>query len=317
MSPRNSASRKRARHAPGADLSASSDGSWDDAATPPRNTRQVDSSSPSLTCTSPSTTEDVPRSSKRARGRRSGGSSAPHFSRRAGDWRRGSTVESMHALNTSADSDEAELNVSANNNVSVDSVADLADDDQDDDQDDEVSSVNGSIDQIPPRMFVRTPSRAGGQLQSVAAEEVQHGDAMVGSPFPPMSPILEPMDRSGVYAEEETEDLMSDFHVVKTLSMFGGEDGIRSSESRSSNRSISQQEHRSSVERPVNGRSRSYRSVPFIDARPRRVGSEKKNKGLSFTSPRSVPVVRRLNNKNNLRNSIHLARPSTKPDERT
>ena len=228
-------------------------------------------------------------------------------------------MESMHALNTCADSDEPELNVSANNNVSVDSVADLADDDQDndqeDDQDDEISSMNGSIDQIPPRMFVRTPNRTGGQLQSVAAEEVEHGDAMVGSPFPPMSPILEPMDRSGVYAEEETEDLMSDFHVVKTLSMFGSSES-RSSESRSSE-STSQQEHRSSVERPVNGRSRSYRSVPFIDARPRRVGSEKKNKGLSFTSPRSVPVVRRLNNKNNLRNSIHLARPSTKPDERT
>ena len=242
-------------------------------------------------------------------------------------------MESMHALNTSADSDEPELNVSANNNVSVDSVADLADDDQDndqeddqeDDQDDEISSMNGSIDQIPPRMFVRTPNRTGGQLQSVAAEEVEHGDAMVGSPFPPMSPILEPMDRSGVYAEEETEDLMSDFHVVKTLSMFGSSESrsseSRSSESRSSesrsSESTSQQEHRSSVERPVNGRSRSYRSVPFIDARPRRVGSEKKNKGLSFTSPRSVPVVRRLNNKNNLRNSIHLARPSTKPDERT
>ena len=106
----------------------------------------------------------------------------------------------------------------------------------------------------PPRLFVRTPPQRTHQEKRTArggAHNIDHPaeqqeqqehhrqqhqqhhhhnleerleNAMVGSPFPPMSPILEPMDRSAVFAPD---DIMSDLNVVKKLSMYGTKYGSK------------------------------------------------------------------------------------------
>jgi hypothetical protein len=149
-------------------------------------------------------------------------------------------------------------------------------------------------------------------------------DAMVGSPFPPMSPILEPVDRSGVFA---SDDIMSDLHVVKTLSMIGGSNKdspkqqklTRLLSSPPINGLLSsQQNHRRhqqlSQQQRAHARKTSRRassSIPFVDARPR----QRSNEPIGTTNG-GIPWVRRirspkLNNKINLRNSIRLARKGT------
>ena len=211
----------------------------------------------------------------------------------------------------------------------------------------------------PPRLFVRTPPhrnatrRKTGHLihpptisSSPALEQQQQQqqkpqpknsndyttqqqhhleeileDAMVGSPFPPMSPILEPVDRSAIFAPD---DIMSDLHVVKTLNMIGG-----------NNNGPMVQSRRISSSPPVNGlmsrkhhhhhqqhQSRTHRStpcIPFVDARPRahRALSSTLGANNDRDGGGSIPFVRRirspkLNNKINLRSSIRLARQSIK-----
>lgn len=96
----------------------------------------------------------------------------------------------------------------------------------------------------PRRLFVRTPPRVreGNRSASVSASDNsrphqqttvrESAQGLVPLPFPPMSPILEPVDRSAIF--DEHEDL-EDLHVVKTLDMFSASkqrrkarsDGIR------------------------------------------------------------------------------------------
>ena len=98
-------------------------------------------------------------------------------------------------------------------------------------------------------------------------------EGMVGSPFPPMSPILEPVDRSHIF--DEHEDL-EDLHVVKTLDMISA-----------------------SKQRQKKGGGDGTRPSPSMHRRHRR--AQQGGFGRTALSPK-------LGNRMNLRNSLRLAR---------
>ena len=153
------------------------------------------------------------------------------------------------------------------------------------------------------------------QQQQDHLEEILE-NAMVGSPFPPMSPILEPVDRSAIFAPD---DIMSDLHVVKTLNMIGGKNNgpKRISSSPPVNGLMPRKHHHHQQSRTSSYRSTP--SIPFVDARPRthRTASPTAGENDTRGGGGNIPFVRRicspkLNNKINLRNSIRLARQSIK-----
>lgn len=86
----------------------------------------------------------------------------------------------------------------------------------------------GSSPAAPRRLFVCTPPRLRDALASCGLSSSEKAKRAVdqnvtnsgegfGLPFPAMSPILEPVDRSAVFDEH---DDLEDLHVVKTLDMF-------------------------------------------------------------------------------------------------
>ena len=53
------------------------------------------------------------------------------------------------------------------------------------------------------------------QQQQQSEHTQMSADGLVGSPFPPMSPILEPVDRSVIFDEhEDLEDLWHAFNLI-------------------------------------------------------------------------------------------------------
>ena len=213
---------------------------------------------------------------------------------------------------------------------------------------------------VPPCLFISTPNRKTTKtttssriLQSSCEEgkptvmpvaltppsarvqyQSREGDTMiVGSPFPPMSPILEPVDRSAVFAT--LEEIQDDIDLDVVVDMIGGTQSLTqnsasntpvtsSSSSSSSSSSFSTTSSRlfrsfktRSDSTPVNARVH----IPFIDARPHRSSSTNTSSSSIETARHAVssgiPRVRRvgsprLSNHQHLRSSIRLARKSVK-----
>ena len=178
---------------------------------------------------------------------------------------------------------------------------------------------------IPSRLFVRTPNRKkmtntessisnafipsdlSSTVTNVSHYSSTENDAMiVGSPFPPMSPILEPVDRSGIFPTDDADDIISDLHVVKTLNMMGGAVPVVPVVANVANVLVPTRTLSGGRSPPVKARSRSHQrspTIPFIDARPKKSST--------------IPLVRRvrsprLSNHQNLRSSIRLARKAKK-----